>query len=137
VKRLIPAVLAGCSIACLAAETLGEYPLTGVIPWLACLIVPALIGTAMTAIAARFRGALWVATGPLSAACLAWGVSISTSWGIDPVPAAAWAEMAIGLTWPLAWALLVVRKRPARFDDPSPSTTSDTQRTASSEMRPS
>jgi len=135
VKRLIPAVLVGCLIACLAAVTVGEYPLTGAVPWLACLIVPAVIGTAMTAIAGpgsgraagRYRRALWVATGPLSAASLAWGVSISTSWGLDPVPPAAWAEMAIGLCWPVAWAFLAGRER-ARPDD---------QRTTSSEMRPS
>lgn len=110
VMRLIAAVTAGCLIACLAALTLGEYPLTGAIPWLACVIVPALIGTAMTAIAGRHRRALWVATGPLACASLAWGVAISTTWGLDPVPAAAWAEMAIGLVWPVAWAMGAARK---------------------------
>lgn len=134
-KRLIPAVLVGCLIACLAAVTLGEYPLTGAVPWLACLIVPAVIGTAMTAIAGpgplhtpgRYRRVLWFATGPLAAASLAWGVSISTSWGLDPVPPAAWAEMAIGLSWPIAWAVFAGRERPRP----------EGQRTASSEIRPS
>ena len=137
-KRLIPAVLAGCVIACLAAVTLGEYPLTGTVPWLACAIVPAVIGTAMTAIAGGYRRALWLTTGPLSAACLAWGVSISTSWGLDPVPAAGWAEMAIGLAWPVALAALSGRGRPA--DPPgggSASATAEAQRTTSSDMRPS
>ena len=104
--RLIAAVLAGCLIACLAAVTLGEYPLTGAIPWLACVIVPALIGTAMAAIAGRHQRALWFATGPLSCACLAWGVGISTTWGLEPLPSAAWAEMTIGLAWPIVWAAL-------------------------------
>jgi hypothetical protein len=110
VIRLILAVLAGAAVACAAALTLGEYALTGAIPWLSCLIVPALIGTAMTAIAARNRRALWFATGPLACAALAWGVSISTSWGIEPVPAAAWAEIAIGLAWPIAWGVLSGRR---------------------------
>lgn len=112
VMRLIAAVTAGCLIACLAALTLGEYPLTGAVPWLACVIVPALIGAAMTGIARKHRRALWIATGPLSCACLAWGVAIATTWGLDPVPAAAWAEMAIGLVWPVAWAVGLTR-RPA------------------------
>ncbi|HET6873740.1 MAG TPA: hypothetical protein VFH70_03120, partial [Acidimicrobiales bacterium] len=109
-KRLVPAAVAGAAIACFAAVTLGEYPLTGWIPWLACVIVPAAIGTAMTAIAGGHRRALWVATGPLSAASLAWGVSITTSWGIDPVPAVAWAEMSIGLAWPIAWGVVSGRR---------------------------
>lgn len=108
--RLIAAVVAGCAIACLAAVTLGEYPLTGAIPWLACIIVPALIATAMTTIAGKHRRALWVVAGPLSCASLAWGVAISTTWGLDPVPTAAWAEMSIGLAWPVVWGILATRK---------------------------
>ena len=120
-KRLILAAVAGAGIACFAAVTLGEYPLTGWIPWLACVIVPAAIGTAMTAIAGDRRRALWVATGPLSAASLAWGVGIATSWGIDPVPPAAWAEMSVGLAWPIAWAVLSAGgRRPAAAEAPAP-----------------
>jgi len=106
VKRLIVAGLAGAAIATLAAVTLGEYPLTGTVPWLSCAIVPALIGTCMSWIAGTHRRAIWLATGPLAAASLAWGVNIATSWGIDPIPAAGWAEIFIGLAWPLAWALV-------------------------------
>ena len=119
-KRLILAAVAGVGIACFAAVTLGEYPLTGWIPWLACVIVPGAIGTAMTAIAGGHRRALWVATGPLSAASLAWGVGISTSWGIDPVPAVAWAEMSIGLAWPIAWAVASRGDRQAAAGAPGP-----------------
>lgn len=119
-KRVILAAFAGAGIACFAAVTLGEYPLTGWIPWLACVIVPGAIGTAMTAIAGGHRRALWVATGPLSAASLAWGVSISTSWGIDPVPAVAWAEMSIGLAWPVAWAVVSGGQRSAVTAAPEP-----------------
>lgn len=133
-KRLIPAVLAGCLIACLAAVTLGEYPLTGTVPWLACVIVPGLIGTAMTAIAGRHKKALWLATGVLSGASLAWGVNISTTWGLEPVPAAAWATVGIGLAWPVVWALY--SGRPARpLDGGAP--TGEDQRTTSSDIRPS
>lgn len=111
VTRSIAAVVAGCLIACLAAVTLGEYPLTGAVPWLASVIVPALIGSAMTAIAGAHRRPLWFATGPLSCACLAWGVAISTTWGLQPVPAAGWAEMAIALAWPVGWAVVGYRKK--------------------------
>lgn len=110
VIRLIVAAVAGCAIGCLAAVTLGEYPLTGVDPWLACVIVPALIGTAMTAIAKAHRRALWISTGLLSGGCLAWGVGISTTWGLEPVPTAGWAEIAIGFAWPVAWGVLGARQ---------------------------
>ena len=120
VKRLVLAAVAGAAIGCFAAVTLGEYPLTGWIPWLACVIVPGAMGTAMTAIAGSHRRAFWAATGPLSAASLAWGVGISTSWGIDPVPAAGWAEMSIGLAWPVAWALVSGRQGTAAAELPEP-----------------
>lgn len=88
-----------------SAVILGDYPLSGSVPWLAALIIPAVVGVTMTAAAGRRRVELWIVTGPLAAAALAWGVRIATGWGLDPTPASAWAAIFIGLAWPPAWAI--------------------------------
>ncbi len=110
--RLALAVVLGVAAAAAGAVVLGDYPLSGSVPWLAALIIPLLIGVVMTLVAGGHRPALWIATGPLAAGSVAWGVRIATGWGLDPVPASCWAAMAISLVWPLAWGLWCAR-RPA------------------------
>jgi hypothetical protein len=104
--RVLGGVVVGTAMAAAAAVVYGDYPLSGSIPWLAALIIPALVGLSMTAIAGRRKRALWALTAPLGAASLAWGVRIATGWGLDPVPVSVWASMGFGLLWPLAWAVL-------------------------------
>jgi hypothetical protein len=112
--RLVAAGVLGAALAAAAAVVLGDYPLSGAVPWAAAVVVPALIGVVMTLTAAQHHALLWAVTGPLAAGSLAWGIRIATGWGLDPVPAAGWAAIAIGLVWPLAWAaLLSARSRTA------------------------
>jgi hypothetical protein len=110
--RLVAAGVLGAAIAAVAAVILGDYPLSGAVPWFAAVVIPGVIGVTLTAVAGRYRSALWAATGPLSAASLAWGVRIATGWGLDPVPRAAWTAIAIGLVWPIGWAALSRTRRP-------------------------
>jgi hypothetical protein len=102
--RLVVAVLAGLTGVVSCAVVLGDYPLSGAVPWAAALLIPLLIGVAMTLVDHRHAGALWLMAGPLGAGSIAWGVRIATGWGLDPVPAAAWAAMVIALLWPPAWS---------------------------------
>jgi len=102
--RVVGAAVVGAAIASVSAVILGDYPLSGAVPWVAALLIPGVIGISMTAVAGRYRTVLWAVTGPLAAASLGWGIRIATGWGLDPVPDAAWAAIAIGLAWPLAWA---------------------------------
>jgi hypothetical protein len=90
----------------LAAVTVGEYPLSAADIWLAAVIVPALIGSTMAAIGRR-RRTLWVVAGPLAGGSVGWGIGISTTWGIEPVPADAWFALAAAALWPVAWGLAV------------------------------
>jgi hypothetical protein len=112
--RLLAAGLLGAALAVAAAVILGDYPLSGAVPWAAAVVVPGVIGVTMAGTAGRHQAWLWAATGPLAAASFGWGVRIATGWGLDPVPATAWASMGITLVWPLAWAaVLFTRRRPA------------------------
>ncbi|HET6966283.1 MAG TPA: hypothetical protein VFH58_16020 [Acidimicrobiales bacterium] len=103
--RLLLAALVGTAAVVACAVVLGDYPLSGSVPWLAALIIPLLIGGAMTLVAGAHRPALWMATGPLAAGSVAWGVRIATGWGLDPVPASCWAAIGLSLVWPTAWGL--------------------------------
>lgn len=110
-RPLLAAVL-GAATAAAGAVVLGDYPLSGPVPWLAAVVIPLLIGAVMTLVAGRHHRILWVATGPLALGSLAWGVRIATGWGLDPVAASCWAAMGVGLVWPVAWGLRP-RRRPA------------------------
>ena len=104
------AVLLGLGTAAGCAVVLGDYPLSGSVPWLAALVIPLLIGVVMTLVAGGHRSGLWILTGPLALGAMAWGVRIATGWGLDPVPASCWAAMVISLVWPLGWALGPARR---------------------------
>jgi hypothetical protein len=110
--RLILAGLAGAAVAAACGVVLGDYPLSGSVPWVSALLIPLLIGTAMTLAAGRRRTGLWVATGPLAAGALAWGVRIATGFGLDTVPASFWVAGTLALVWPPAWGLLRAVRNP-------------------------
>ena len=109
--RLLAAGLLGAVLAVAGAVILGDYPLSGAVPWVAAIVVPGVIGVVMSATARRHQAWLWVATGPLAAASFGWGVRIATGWGLDPVPTSAWVALAITLAWPLAWAAVLSARR--------------------------
>lgn len=94
-----------------AAVTIGEYPLSAADVWLAAIIVPALLGSIMSTIAKR-RRAFWLAAGPLAGGAVGWGIGISTTWGIEPVPVDAWFALVFAALWPIGWGALMF-SRPA------------------------
>jgi hypothetical protein len=104
--RLLLAGIAGAAAAAGGAVVLGDYPLSGSVPWFAALLIPLLVGVVMNAVAGSHRREMWMATGPLAALAMAWGVRIATGWGLDPVPDSCWAAGAIALVWPPAYGLL-------------------------------
>jgi hypothetical protein len=122
--RLVLGGIAGAATAAGGAVVLGDYPLTGSVPWLAAVVIPLLIGGVMTSVAGGRPSALWVATGPLAGLAMAWGVRIATGWGLDPVPASAWAAGATSLVWPPLVGLLhsrglpLGRRRPGAYVAP-------------------
>lgn len=62
--------VAGAAVGVAGAVVFGDYPLSGSVPWLAALVLPLLIGTAMILIDRRHPTPLWLATGPLAALSL-------------------------------------------------------------------
>lgn len=111
VTRTVLAVVAGAAAAVLAAVTVGEYALSAADVWLEALIVPAIIGTIMSSIGRQHRR-LWVATGLIAGGAVGWGIGISTSWGIEPVPGDAWFALAAATVWPIVWGVVVPDRSP-------------------------
>lgn len=109
VTRIALAFVVGAAGAVLAAATLGEYSLSAANVWLAAVIVPALLGTIMSAIGRRAR-LMWIATGPIAGATLGWGIGISSSWGIEPVPVDAWLALAAATVWPIVRGVVIVNR---------------------------
>lgn len=103
--RLLLAAVLGAAAVVACAVVLGDYPLSGSIPWVSALLIPLLIGGVMSLAAGAARPALWIATGPLAGGSMVWGIRIATGWGLDPVPASCWAALAIAVLWPPSWAL--------------------------------
>lgn len=114
--RLAAATVAGALLTVASAVVLGDYPLTGAVPWVTPVLIPLLIGVTMTVVAGGFhRRVLWAATGLLAAGAILWGVRIATGWGLDPVPGSWWAVVALALVWPPLWGLASARRqRPSR-----------------------
>lgn len=111
--RAAVALVAGAALAVLGALTLGEYPLSPVVVWIAALVVPALLGVVTSSLSGR-KLLPWITAGPVAGAAIAWGVAISSSWGIEPVPLDAWVAAGAGGLWPVAWGLLAFNGSPAR-----------------------
>ena len=112
VTRMVLALAAGGALLVFAAVTIGEYPLSAADIWLAAVIVPALIGSIMAAIGRR-RRILWIVAGPLAGAALGWGIGISTTWGLEPVPVDAWFALAFATIWPVGWGLMMFSRSPS------------------------
>jgi hypothetical protein len=114
--RVMVALILGAGVAAAGAVVLGDYPLSGAVPWLAALIIPGLSGASM-ALAAGAGGPallLSLAAGAFGGGAVAWGVRIATGYGLDPVPASAWASIGLAAAWPVAgsavWRLMAGSK---------------------------
>lgn len=127
--RLIGAGAAGAAVLVASAVVLGDYPVTGSVMWSGAVLIPLLIGIAMTLISGasgntdRLQSRLWMVTGPMAAGAMAWGLRIATGWGLDPTPVFAWLSVAVAGLWPEAWAFrLALRRRVATGDPATPAT---------------
>lgn len=71
--RPAAAVASGLAVTAASAVVLGDYPLSGAVPWITPILVPLLIGAAMTLIDRLHAPGLWMLTGPLAALGVLWG----------------------------------------------------------------
>lgn len=113
--RTVLAVVVGVVVTMAIALILGEYPFTGLTPYLAAVAAPAVVATATIWTGEGNTARWWALTGLLSAAGIGWALWISTGRGVDPTPVGGWLAIGIALAWPLARAAWLVRRgRPGR-----------------------
>ena len=109
--RTAVGVASGVLLAAGSAVVLGDYALSGLVPWTAAVVVPAIIAAAMILAGGGEPIRFWLLTGPLAGASLGWGAWIATGRGLSPIPAAVWAAIALAVAWPLACAGLLWTRR--------------------------
>lgn len=83
--RPAAAVASGLAVTAASAVVLGDYPLSGAVPWITPILVPLLIGAAMTLIDRLHAPGLWMLTGPLAALGVLWGRASRHRMGSRPV----------------------------------------------------
>ncbi|MDQ6840666.1 MAG: hypothetical protein M3137_20600 [Actinomycetota bacterium] len=110
--RSVVALALGALLAAALGLIAGEYPFSGVTPYLVAVVVPAIIAVAVVTTGRRHRDRLWAASGLLGGASIGWALWISTGQGVDPVPTSGWIAVALAVSWPLAWAMVVAHRSP-------------------------
>ena len=95
--RQVLAFVAGAAVAAFGGWILGEYPFTGLTPYIEGLLFALVIAEVIISIGHR-RGPT---TAVVAAVCTVGGLGlavwISIAQGLDPVPVGAWIALGIGL----------------------------------------
>jgi hypothetical protein len=116
---LIVGIVLGAGLATFGGWILGEYPFTGVMPYIAGVLF-ALVVTEVILSVGRRPGRISALAG---AACtvggLGLGVWISTGRGIDPIPVGGWVAVVVGAVVALIRGGIRGGARPAR-NSPGP-----------------
>jgi hypothetical protein len=94
--RQLLALAAGAGVAALGGLILGEYPFTGVTPYVAGLLFGLVVAEVVVTISQRHSLLVGIASSVCTVAGLGWAVWISSGRGIAPIPGGAWVGIAIG-----------------------------------------
>lgn len=94
--RLVIAIVLGAAVAGLGGWILGEYPFTGVMPYIAGVLFALVVTEVILSIGRRPGWLTAVAAVVCTAGGLGLGVWISVGEGIDPIPIGGWVAVTIG-----------------------------------------
>lgn len=94
--RLVLAVLIGAGVAALGGLILGEYPFTGIMPYVAGVLFALVVTEVIVSVGHQVGAVIAAASAVCTLGGLGWAIWISTGRGVSPVPAGAWAGLAIG-----------------------------------------
>lgn len=109
------AALAGAACAALGALILGEYELVGATPYVAGVLFGLVVAEVVLTVAGLGTPVLAAAAGGASGLGMWWAVWISSGRGVVPIPAPAYAGVALSVVVSLAWLAAPGRwRRPGR-----------------------
>jgi ABC-type Mn2+/Zn2+ transport system permease subunit len=86
----------GAALAALGALLLGEYPFTGIMPYISGVLFALVVSEVILSVSRRSGRATAVAAAVCTAGGLAWGVWISVGEGKAPIPIGGWVAVVIG-----------------------------------------
>ncbi|HEX3539251.1 MAG TPA: hypothetical protein VHT75_02300 [Acidimicrobiales bacterium] len=95
--RLVVGVVTGAAVAVMGGLILGEYPFTGVTPYVAGVLFALVVAEVILSISRRQDLGTAAAAAVCTLGGLGLAVWISTGRGIDPVPIGGWMALAVGL----------------------------------------
>jgi hypothetical protein len=104
--RLVLAVLAAAAVAALGGVLLGEYPFTGVMPYVSGVLFALVVSEVALGIGQRRGPFVALVAALCSGGGLAWAVWISSGRGVEPIPVGGWLAVALGVAVALARCLL-------------------------------
>jgi hypothetical protein len=117
--RLIAGIVAGAAVATLGGFILGEYPFTGVTPYVAGLLFALVVAEVILSLSRRQDRLTALVAAVCTVGGLGLAVWISTGEGIDPVPVGGWMTLIIGLITALLRGGIRTAARPGPSSPPS------------------
>jgi hypothetical protein len=93
--RQLVAVVAGAAAACVGALIAGEYPFTGVVPYVVGILLGMAIAELVVAIARRATIVLGAICAVVAAAAVAYAAWDDAGFGVRPIAASAWAGVVV------------------------------------------
>lgn len=90
------AVIVGAAVAAFGGLILGEYPFTGLTPYIAGVLFALVVAEIVLTIGHQPGRSTAVAAAVCTVGGLGWALFISTGRGLDPVPLGGWAALVIG-----------------------------------------
>jgi hypothetical protein len=83
-------------VAAIGGLILGEYPFTGVTPYIAGVLFALVVAEVIISISRQSGIVTAVAAAVCTVGGLGWAVWISTGKGIDPIPIGGWMALVVG-----------------------------------------
>jgi ABC-type Mn2+/Zn2+ transport system permease subunit len=116
---LVVGVVLGAALAALGALLLGEYPFTGVMPYVSGVLFALVVAEVIVSVSRRSGRATAVAAAMCTAGGLAWGVWISVGEGKAPIPIGGWVAVVVGFVVALIRGGIRAGARPGASSQPA------------------
>ena len=116
--RLIVAIALGAALSAFGALLLGEYPFTGVMPYISGALFALVVAEVIVSVSRRSSRATAVAAAVCTAGGLAWGVWISVGEGKAPIPIGGWVAVVVGAAMALIRGGIRAGGRPGPSSQP-------------------
>jgi hypothetical protein len=118
--RQLLALVAGAAVAALGGLILGEYPFTGVTPYVAGLLFGLVVAEVVVTVSRRRNLVVGVGSALCTVGGLGWAVWISSGRGVAPIQGGAWAGLVIGGVVALLRGSVTRATRPTERNPSSP-----------------